>query len=129
MIFYKIGGAKQRFLYEQKWNQIGNDYRYGETWQSGIYESQYPNYGVTWERAHKYNLGLEFGLWNGLLSGNLDLFYEKRNDIPDTVSHSSAMGWSGHGSCQPGKNEEQRLRNRTETCQPHRVRISTTQWD
>lgn len=78
---YKIGGAKQRFLYEQKWNQIGNDYRYGETWQSGIYESQYPNYGVTWERAHKYNLGLEFGLWNGLLSGNLDLFYEKRNDI------------------------------------------------
>ena len=28
---YKIGGAKQRFLYEQKWNQIGNDYRYGET--------------------------------------------------------------------------------------------------
>lgn len=78
---YKINGTKQRFLYEQKWSQIGNDYRYGETWQSGIYESQYPNYGVTWERAHKYNLGLEFGLWNGLLSGNLDLFYEKRNDI------------------------------------------------
>lgn len=36
---------------------------------------------MTWERAHKYNLGLEFGLWNGLLNGNIDVFYEKRNDI------------------------------------------------
>lgn len=25
--------------------------------------------------------GLEFGLWNGLLNGNIDVFYEKRNDI------------------------------------------------
>ena len=36
---------------------------------------------MTWERAHKYNAGLEFNLWNNLLSGNFDFFYEKRNDI------------------------------------------------
>lgn len=78
---YMINGNKQRFLYEQKWSQLANDYRFAETGQSGIFESQYPNYGVTWERAHKYNFGLEFGLWNGMLNGNIDIFHEKRNDI------------------------------------------------
>ena len=78
---YQVNGAKQRFLYEAKWTQLNNDYYFGTTGQTGIYESQYPNYGVTWERAHKYNIGLEFGLWDGLLGGNIDVFYEKRNDI------------------------------------------------
>jgi TonB-linked SusC/RagA family outer membrane protein len=78
---YSVNGARQRFLYEQKWSQKSNDYYFGTTGIKGIYEAQYPNYDVTWERAHKYNLGLEFGLWNGLLSGNVDVFYETRNDI------------------------------------------------
>lgn len=78
---YTKNGVKQRFLYEQKWSQISNDYYFGTTGQTGVYEAQYPNYGVTWERAHKYNVGLEFGLWNGMLNGNIDLFYEKRNNI------------------------------------------------
>lgn len=78
---YKVDNVKQRFLYEQKWTQVSNDYYFGTTGTTGIYESQYPNYVVTWERAHKYNVGLEFGLWNGLLNGNIDVFHEKRNDI------------------------------------------------
>lgn len=81
---YQINGVTQRFLYEETWNQINNDYFFGTAGQTGIYEAQYPNYGVTWERAHKYNLGIEFGLWNGLLNGNIDLFHEKRNDILTT---------------------------------------------
>ena len=76
----QMGG--QRFLYEQKWSQLSNDYHFGTgSWQTGIYEQQYPNYAVTWERAHKYNIGLEFGLFNSSLTGNFDLFYEKRNNI------------------------------------------------
>lgn len=78
---YQVDGVKQRFLYEQKWSQISNDYYFGNTGKTGIYEAQYPNYAVTWERANKYNIGLEFALWNGLLNGNIDLFQEKRNDI------------------------------------------------
>lgn len=71
----------QRFLYEEKWSQIANDYNFGTNGQTGIYEQQYPNYGVTWERAHKYNVGLEFSFLNSTLTGNLDYFYEKRDDI------------------------------------------------
>ena len=78
---YQVNGVRQRFLYEQKWSQIGNDYYFGNTGITGIYEQQYPNYGVTWERAHKYNVGLEFGFLNSSLSGNIDFFWEKRNDI------------------------------------------------
>ncbi len=71
----------QRFLYEQKWSQIGNDYYFGNSGVTGIFEQQYPNYLVTWERAHKYNVGLEFGFFNNALSGNIDFFWEKRNNI------------------------------------------------
>lgn len=90
---YSVNGVKQRFLYEQKWSQVANDYRFGTTGVTGIYESQYPNYGVTWERAYKYNLGLEFGLWNGLLNGNIDLFHETREDI--LTSYLTRPEWVG----------------------------------
>lgn len=78
---YKVNGVKQRFLYQAVWTQISNDYFFGTTGNTGIYESQYPNYAVTWERAKKFNLGVEFGFWNGLLNGNIDYFMEKRKDI------------------------------------------------
>lgn len=78
---YQVGGVKQRFLYQAVWTQMSNSYYFGTTGNTGIYESQYPNYGVTWERAKKYNLGVEFGLWNGLLNGNIDIFHEQRKDI------------------------------------------------
>lgn len=90
---YTVNGTAQRFLFEQKWPQISNDYYFGTTGTTGVYESQYPNYGVTWERAHKYNAGLEFGLWDGLLTGNIDYFYEKRNDI--LTEYLSRPEWVG----------------------------------
>lgn len=90
---YSVNGVVQRFLYEEAWNQIGNDYTFGTSGQTGIYEAQYPNYRVTWERAHKYNLGIEFGLLNGLLNGNVDVFYEKRNDILTT--YQTRPEWVG----------------------------------
>lgn len=90
---YQVGGVNQRFLYEEVWNQVSNDYYFGNSGVTGIYEAQYPNYGVTWERAHKYNFGVEFGLWNGKLNGNIDLFYEKRNDILTT--YQTRPEWVG----------------------------------
>lgn len=90
---YTVNGTAQRFLYEEKWSQVSNAYYFGSSGKTGIYESQYPNLGVTWERAHKYNVGLEFGLWNGLLNGNVDVFYEKRNDI--LTSYLTRPQWVG----------------------------------
>lgn len=90
---YKINNIQQRFLYEEKWSQLSNAYYFGTTGTSGIYEGQYPNFNVTWERAHKYNVGLEFGIFNGLLSGSIDYFYERRNDI--LTSYLTRPEWVG----------------------------------
>lgn len=80
----QVGNDKyqgDRFLYEEAWRQLSNVYYFGTTGVTGIYDARYPNYEVTWERAHKYNVGVEFGFFNGLLTGTVDVFYEKRNDI------------------------------------------------
>ena len=96
---YRLNGARQRFLYQAIWTQLSNAYYFGTTGNTGIFESQYPNYAVTWERAHKYNAGVDFNLWNGWLSGNFDVFYEKRNNIltpyltrPEWVGVNMAAG-------------------------------------
>jgi len=96
---YMLNGAKQRFLYQAVWTQLSNDYYFGTTGNTGIFESQYPNYAVTWERAHKYNAGIDFDLLKGMLGGSFDLFTEKRNNIltpyltrPEWVGVNMAAG-------------------------------------
>jgi TonB-linked SusC/RagA family outer membrane protein len=90
---YSVNGVIQRFLYEEKWSQIVNDYYFGTTGRTGIFESQYPNYNVTWEKAHKYDVGLDFSIFNGLLYGNIDYFYENRNNI--LTQYLSRPQWVG----------------------------------
>lgn len=90
---YQVNGVTQRFLYEETWNQINNDYYFGTTGVTGIYEAQYPNYDVTWEKAHKYDVGVDFSFWNGLLYGNVDYFYERRNNILTT--YGTRPQWVG----------------------------------
>jgi len=90
---YMVSGVRQRFLYEDKWVQVSNDYYFGTTGNTGVYEGQYPNYGVTWERANKYNLGIEFGFLKNLLTGSVDVFYENRNNI--LTSYLTRPEWVG----------------------------------
>lgn len=89
---YKVNGVEQRFLFEEHWISASN-YNIGNGTVPAYYEKQYPNYGVTWERAKKYNLGIEFGLFNGMLNGNIDLFHEKRKDI--LTEYLSRPQWVG----------------------------------
>ena len=84
----------QRFLYQAIWAQIPNDYTFGNSnGVTGIYESQYANYDVTWEKANKYNAGLEFNLWDGKLSGVFDYFYERRKNI--LCAYQTMPQWLG----------------------------------
>ena len=91
----QVGNDKyrgQRFLYLENWTQ-GNSYRFGTRTASTISEGAYPNFSVTWERAVKYNLGIEFGLWNDLLDGNIDFFSETRDNI--LTEYLSKPQWLG----------------------------------
>ena len=73
--------AKLRASY----GQVGNDNMNGArfaflTLWRGSYESQIGNEQLTWEKANKYNLGLEVGLFHDFRL-EADLFYERRNNI------------------------------------------------
>lgn len=79
-----------RYLYNQVYEK-GNSYQfaeYEEEWFQGYREGALGNDRVTWEKAKKFDLGLDINLWNSV-SITLDYFYDKRydqlvyrNDIP-----------------------------------------------
>jgi TonB-linked SusC/RagA family outer membrane protein len=65
--------------------QVGNDNMGGRRWAfltlwDGSYESQIGNTQLEWEKASKYNVGLETRLFHDV-SFEADVFYEKRNNI------------------------------------------------
>ena len=73
--------AKLRASY----GQVGNDNMNGSrfaflTLWSGSYESQIGNTQLEWEKANKYNVGLETRFLNNF-SYDADVVYEKRNNI------------------------------------------------
>ncbi|MGQ1910866.1 SusC/RagA family TonB-linked outer membrane protein [Marinifilum sp. RC60d5] len=95
------------------WAQMGNDriagfqyltkYEYGGTsWTApnsyifgtpGVQYNSYsssnvPNPDITWEKADMKNIGLSFSLFDYKLSGDINYFYQKREDILITRSAS-----------------------------------------
>lgn len=73
--------AKLRASY----GQVGNDNMNGArfaflTLWSGSHESQIGNNELVWEKANKYNVGLETRVFNNF-GLDADIFYEKRNNI------------------------------------------------
>lgn len=76
-----------RFLYMDEWayggnSQLGLVGEGGElspyTWYT---QQQVGNPFVHWETVYKYNLGMDFGLFNGLVDGSIDVFRDNRKDI------------------------------------------------
>lgn len=89
-----IDNMKLRFSYGESGNLAGRAFQYSSS--MGIYSNAWvvdgityqgakeliePNPDITWERAKKTNIGLDFTLWNGLLGLEFDYFFEKRSDM------------------------------------------------
>ncbi len=72
------GGPNQ---YSNSLVLYGNSFPFGNTPTQGIYAAREGNPNITWEKADKFNLGLDFTLFGGLLSGEVDYFNEKRNNM------------------------------------------------
>lgn len=79
-----------RYLYNQVYER-GDSYNFGDYEQEifqGYREGALGNDNVTWEKARKFDIGLDMNLWN-CISLTVDYFYDKRydqlvyrNDIP-----------------------------------------------
>ena len=92
----KVGndlGTSTRFMYMNSvWDEAGS-YSFGVNNPNGVpyYTTGTPgNLGVSWETALKYNVGLDFDLFNNRLHFSGDLFKEHRTGI--LISPNSTPG-------------------------------------
>ena len=76
-----------RFLFMDEWAYGGNS-QLGLVGQGGelspytwYVQDQVGNPSVRWETVYKYNAGMDFGLFNGLFDGSIDIFRDDRKDI------------------------------------------------
>ncbi|NNF32949.1 MAG: TonB-dependent receptor [Saprospiraceae bacterium] len=53
--------------------------RYGT--QSGIIQTQIPNPDLKWEKTTQFDIGLDFGLFNDRISGQVDYYLKNTNDL------------------------------------------------
>lgn len=71
-----------RWLYLSEFNQGGGtSFGYPNQGYPFINEGSLPITNATWEKAFKQNVGLELGLFKDLITFNLDLFDERRENI------------------------------------------------
>ena len=54
------------------------------------------NPDITWETTTNYNLGVEFSLWEGRLSGNVDYYVKKTSDLLFWLSIPESSGTRGY---------------------------------
>ena len=66
----------------------------GGSFQSGINDTGIANPNITWETASNTDVGLDFSLFNGKISGEFTYFYKKTRDIllPRSASTPQSFG-------------------------------------
>lgn len=101
-----------RYLYNQVY-ETGSGYNFGDYEQehfTGYKEGALGNDNVTWEKAKKFDIGIDLNLWNRI-SFTFDYFYDKRydqlvykNDIslilgigtsPENIARTTNKGFDG----------------------------------
>lgn len=81
------------YPYQQTYN-LGYDYPFGGTLQAGAAMTTYLNQDITWEKTSVTDVGVDFHLFHGALSGTVDYFYKYTSDILAPVEVASIMGMS-----------------------------------
>lgn len=87
---------------------------------AGLAATAVPNYELTWYKAKTYNVGLDFDLWNGMLSGTFELFKRKRSGL---LATSAAVVPGTVGASLPKENIESDQTFGWEISLGHRNRI------
>jgi TonB-linked SusC/RagA family outer membrane protein len=74
--------AGDPYQYLTGYGMYGSAASFNGSATTGIYEWEpQANPNITWEKAKKFDIGVDLALWNGLLSLQMDYFYEKRSDM------------------------------------------------
>ncbi|PWG06757.1 SusC/RagA family TonB-linked outer membrane protein [Polaribacter aquimarinus] len=92
-----------RWKYVSQWASGGSAFLVPSSYQGNGGRSPYVWYreasvgnpNLQWETATKYNIGTEFSIFNGLLTGEIDYFAEDRDNIVVVGSQRSVPDWFG----------------------------------
>ena len=94
---------KVKASYGSQGNDAIGAYRYADTYvyenndgQVAVLFNSKGNPNITWETNGNFNIGTEFGFFQGRLYGNLDYFYRKTTDMLFYFSVPSSLGYSGY---------------------------------
>ncbi|MBD0835105.1 SusC/RagA family TonB-linked outer membrane protein [Aestuariibaculum suncheonense] len=68
------------------------DYNFGNTFTTGYFVNELPNPNLGWEFSETYNYGLDFALFNNRLSGTVEYYTTKTNDILYRVGLPATSG-------------------------------------
>lgn len=81
------------YPYQQVYD-LGHNYPLGNpaVLVPGTYISTYKNQDITWEKTAITNVGLDFGMFNGVINGSIEYFYKYTSDILAPVEVTGIMG-------------------------------------
>ncbi len=82
---YGITGIAPSAYYQTvsrlKYSSTGNSFYYGGEWVTPLSPANNVNTKFTWEKKHEYNVGLDFSLFRGKLSGSIDYYNRLTSDL------------------------------------------------
>lgn len=82
--------SNDQYYFQSGFLYPGNSMSFGDRTIYGLNPTLNPNYNFTWASSQMYNIGLDFKLWKGLLSGSFDVFYRKRTGLPAQKANDNA---------------------------------------
>ncbi|HBT84740.1 MAG TPA: SusC/RagA family TonB-linked outer membrane protein [Porphyromonadaceae bacterium] len=96
------------YALDHRGRQIPGGYFFDGIYINGIQSTGIPNHSITWYKAIIKNIGLDFGLWRGLLGGSLEIFSRDRTGLLAT-SNTVLPGTVGAELPQENLNSDQAI--------------------
>lgn len=78
------------YLYADSYNIVNNNNEVAYQWRQKGTEN------ITWETNTNYNVGIEFDLFKGRLSGSLDYFYRLTSDMLFALNTPPSIGYTSY---------------------------------
>ena len=119
--FWSVGGAwmisKEKFMQNVKWlDELKFKASYGENGNDQIGSYRYINYStinnsnnavslvpsslgnkdISWEKAAKFNVGFDFAMFRNRLSGSIEYYANKTNDMLSWYPLPASFGYTGY---------------------------------
>lgn len=85
------------------------NYNYGTSYVTGTYPNNVPNPKLGWEYTASLNMGLDFGLFKDRITGTVDVYQQKTNDLILPQNLPITTGYTSQFLANIGKTENKGL--------------------